>query len=68
MSLAVVEMLQKETDMYINIGRKEGRKEGKMQQLKETVKKMIAENLPYETIAKVSGMKKEEIEKLKNNN
>lgn len=61
MSLAVVEMLQRETDMYIDIGRKEG----KIQQLKEIIKKMMAENLSYDTIAKVTGIKKEEIEKFK---
>ena len=61
MSLAVVEMLN---SREIN-ARKEGRKEGKMQQLKEIAQKMLTEKLPVKTIIKITGMSKEEIEKLK---
>ena len=61
MSLAVVEMLN---SREIN-ARKEGRKEGKMRQLKEIAKKMLTEKLPVKTIIKITGMSKEEIEKLK---
>ncbi len=67
--MAVMEMLLAENEKYINIGRREGRKagrqEGKMQKLKEIVQKMLAENFSKETIMKITGLKKEEIEQLK---
>ena len=67
--MAVMEMLLAENEKYINIGRregrKEGRKEGKMQNLKEIVQKMLAENFSKDTIEKITGLKKEEIDQLK---
>ena len=63
--MAVMEMLLAENEKYINIGRKEGRKEGKMQKLKEIVQKMLAENFSKDTISKITGLKKEEIDQLK---
>ena len=63
--MAVMEMLIAENEKYINIGRQEGRQEGKMQKLKEIVQKMLAENFSKDTIVKITGLKKEEIEKLK---
>ena len=59
--LAVIEMIREENQKYINIGRREG----KMQKLKEIVQKMLAENFSKETIMKITGLKKEEIDKLK---
>lgn len=59
--MAVMEMLIAENEKYINIGRQEG----KMQKLKEIVQKMLAENFSKDTIVKITGLKKEEIEKLK---
>ena len=72
--LAVVDMIRKENQMYIDMGRKEGKKEGKkegektgkMQKLKEIVLNMIEENLPNETIMKVTGISPKEIEEIKN--
>ena len=59
--MAVMEMLLAENEKYINIGRKEG----KMQNLKEIVQKMLAENFSKDTISKITGLKKEEIDQLK---
>ena len=59
--MAVMEMLIAENEKYINIGRQEG----KMQKLREIVQKMLAENFSKDTIVKITGLKKEEIEKLK---
>ena len=72
--LAVVDMIRKENQMYIDMGRKEGKKEGKkegektgkMQKLKEIVLNMIEENLSNEIIMKVTGISPKEIEKIKN--
>ncbi len=63
--MAVMEMLLAENEKYINIGRREGRKEGKMLNLKEIVKRMLAENFSKDTISKITGLKKEEIDQLK---
>ena len=80
--LAIVDMIRKENQMYIDMGRKEGKKEGKklgkiegkregektgkMQKLKEIVSNMIEENLSNEIIMKVTGINPKEIEKIKN--
>lgn len=66
--LAVLEMIEKENQMYINIGKKEGKLEGKKEGKKEgkieIIKNMIKEKLPIETITKITGVNKEEIEKI----
>ena len=46
-------------------GRLEGRLEGGKQKIKEIVQKMLAENFTKETIMKITGLKKEEIEEIK---
>ena len=46
-------------------GRKEGKIEGKREEKIEIVKKMLKEKLPIEMIEKLTGLSKEEIEKLK---
>ena len=71
--MAVMEMLLAENEKYINIGRQEGRQEGMKkgrleggkQKIKEIVQKMLAENFTKETIMKITGLKKEEIEEIK---
>ena len=62
--MAVMEMLLAENEKYINIGRKEGRQEGK-KKIMEIVQRMIAENFSKNTIMKITGLKEEEIDKLK---
>ena len=79
--MAVMEMLLAENEKYINIGRQEGMKKGRLegrqegrqegrleggkQKIKEIVQKMLAENFTKETIMKITGLKKEEIEEIK---
>ena len=59
--LAFLDMLEKENQMYINIGKKEGRLEEKV----KIVKNMLNEKLSIDKISKITGVKKEEIEKMK---
>ena len=74
--LAVVDMIRRENQMYIEIGKKEGRKEGKIEgkkegELKEKIKivtNMLKEKFNIETIQKITGINKEEIEKIAQNN
>ena len=62
--MAVMEMLLAENQKYINIGRKEGTQEGK-KKIMEIVQRMIAENFSKNTIMKITGLKEEEIDRLK---
>lgn len=68
--LAVVDMIRKENQMYIDMGRKEGKKEGKIEgkteTIKEIVNKMLRKNLPEKTIIEITGINPKEIEKIKN--
>ena len=59
--LAVVDMIRKENQMYIDMGRKDGKKET----IKEIVNKMLRKNLPEKTISEITGISQQEIEKLK---
>ena len=68
--LAIVDMIRKENQMYIDMGRKEGKKEGKIEPKTETIKeivnKMLRKNLPEKTIIEITGINPKEIEKIKN--
>lgn len=55
--LAVLDMIEKENKRIF----RDGKKEGKL----ETAKKMLEEDIPIDIIMKVTGLKEEEIEKLK---
>ena len=68
---------KKELDDYIreselndsfNSGKSEGLSQGKKENSIETAKKMLADGISLDTISKYSGLSKEEILKLKNNN
>lgn len=59
--LAVIEMIREENQRYINIGRKEG----KVQQIQEIVQKMLNKKMTEDIIQEVTGLKKEEIDKIK---
>ncbi len=67
--LAFLDMLEKENQMYINIGKtegkKEGRKEGRLEEKAKIIKNMLNEKLSIDKISKITGVKKEEIEKMK---
>ena len=78
--LAVVDMIRRENQMYIEIGKKEGRKEGRKEgkiegkkegkiegKLEEKIKivtNMLKEKFNVEMIQKITGVDKEEIEKI----
>ena len=62
--LAVVDMIRRENQMYIEIGKKEG-------ELKEKIKivtNMLKEKFNIETIQKITGINKEEKKKISQNN
>lgn len=77
----IIKLLSDEDEerLYINTmkawGKEEGIKEGKEEGIKEgiatntieMVKKMLKENIDISTISRVSGLSKEEIEKIKEN-
>ena len=58
--LAVLDMIERENQMYIDIGRKEGRKEG----FKEIARKLLNKNISKEEISEITGLNKKEIDKL----
>ena len=61
--LAVIDMIRKENQMYIDIGKKEGELNGKI----KIVTNMLKEKFNIEMIQKITGINKEEIEKIANN-
>ena len=66
--LAVVDMIRRENQMYIDMGRKEGKIEGKIEGIKEKsieiAKKLFKMGLTKEQVEEATQLKKEEIEKL----
>ena len=74
--LAVVDMIRRENQMYIDMGRKEGRKEGKkegkiegkIEGIKEKsieiARKLLKMGLTSKQVEEATQLKKEEIEKL----
>ena len=70
--LAVVDMIRRENQMYIDMGRKEGRKEGKIEGKIEGIKeksieiarKLLKMGLTSKQVEEATQLKKEEIEKL----
>lgn len=65
--LAVLEMIEEENKRIFRDGEKSGIRKGKKEGMKETAKNMLKENADTEFIARVTGLTKEEIEKLKVN-
>ena len=63
--LAVLDMIDRENMKIYKKGRTEGKKEGKIEALIDVAKKMINEKLSIEKIIEITGLNKEEIEKLK---
>ena len=59
--LAVVDMIRRENQMYIDMGRKEGKIEGKI----EIAKKLLKMGISVEKIIEATSLTKEEIEKIK---
>lgn len=65
--LAVVDMIRRENQMYIEIGKKEGEKQGELKEKIKVVTKMIKEKFSVDMIQKITGVNKEEIEKIAQN-
>ena len=62
--LAVVDMIRRENQMYIEIGKKEGKKEGKLEEKIKIATNMLKEKFSIDTIHKITGINKEMIETL----
>ena len=62
--LSVVDMIRRENQMYIDIGRKEGKIEGKMEGFKEIARKLLNKNISKEEISEITGLDKNEIDKI----
>ena len=74
--LAVVDMIRRENQMYIDMGRKEGRKEGKkegkiegkIEGIKEKsieiAKKLLSKNTSKKEIIEITGLNEKEIDKI----
>ena len=63
--LAAVERIRNEWQTWYDNGKTEGKIEGKKQNLREIAYKMLAENFSKDTIMKITGLKKEEIDKIR---
>ena len=66
--LAVVDMIRRENQMYIDMGRKEGKIEGKTEGIKEKsieiAKKLLSKNTSKKEISEITGLNKAEIDKI----
>ena len=63
--MAVFEMIQKENREIFMSGRKQGKVEGKIEGIKEIAKKLLNKNLSKKEISEITGLRDDEIEKLK---
>ena len=63
--LAIVDMIKKENQMYIDMGIKEGKKEGKKDTIIEIAIKMLKKNLTEKEITEITGISKKELNNLK---
>ena len=62
--LAVLDMIERENQMYIDIGRKEGIKEGIKEKSIEIARKLLNKNASKEEISEITELNKKEIDKL----
>ena len=63
--MAVFEMIQKENKEIFMSGRKQGKVEGKIEGIKEIAKKLLNKNLSKKEISEITGLRDDEIEKLR---
>ena len=70
--LAVVDMIRRENQMYIDIGKKEGIKEGKIEGIKEKsieiAKKLLSKNTSKKEISEITGLDETEIDRIARKN
>jgi len=63
--LAVLEMIDEENKRIFRNGERKGKREGRREAKLENAKKMLEEKIPIKTIIKITGLTKEELEKLR---
>ena len=63
--LAVLDMIEEENKMLLARGRRAGKREGIKETTKKYVKKMLEKSIPIEMIIEITGLTKEQLEKLK---
>ena len=74
--LAVVDMIRRENQMYIDMGRKEGKKEGKIEgkiegikeKSIEIAKKLLSKNTSKKEISEITGLDETEIDRIAGEN
>lgn len=70
--LAVLDMIERENQRYIDMGRKEGRKEGKIEGIKEKsieiAKKLLSKNTSKKEISEITGLDETEIDRIARKN
>ena len=70
--LAVVDMIRRENQMYIDMGRKEGKIEGKIEGIKEKsieiAKKLLSKNTSKKEISEITGLDETEIDRIAGKN
>ena len=70
--LAVVDMIRRENQMYIDMGRKEGKIEGKIEGIKEKsieiAKKLLSKNTSKKEISEITGLDETEIDRIEGKN
>ena len=62
--LAVLDMIERENQMYIDIGRKEGKIEGIKEKSIEIAKKLLSKKTSKKEISEITGLDESEIDKI----
>ena len=62
--LAVVDMIRRENQMYIDIGKKEGKIEGIKEKSIEIARKLLSKNTSKKEISEITGLDEAEIDKI----
>ena len=66
--LAVVDMIRRENQMYIDMGRKEGKIEGIKEKSIEIAKKLLSKNTSKKEISEITGLDVTEIDRIAGKN
>ena len=66
--LAVLDMIERENQMYIDMGRKEGKIEGIKEKSIEIAKKLLSKNTSKKEISEITGLDETEIERIARKN
>ena len=66
--LAVLDMIERENQMYIDMGRKEGKIEGIKEKSIEIAKKLLNKNTSKKEISEITGLDETEIERIARKN